>query len=216
MTADDQLKSDAAREAATVGKATIEQCARAAATLARAFADDPVFSWVLHHDPRSAPIRERFFALGLREMWLDQDECYTTNGVAGVAVWEVPGQWKVGISTQLRLLPALVSIFGRHLPRALRTLAVLESHHPQTPHYFLPYVGVGPEWQGHGIGSALLRPILDRCDTDRVPAYLEATSPGNRALYERHGFTVTDELTLGKDAPPLWPMWREPGGTGPR
>jgi hypothetical protein len=44
-----------------------------------------------------------------------------------------------------------------------------------------------------------------------VPAYLEASTPRNRALYERHGFTVTEEFVLGKGSPPLWRMWREPG-----
>ena len=43
-----------------------------------------------------------------------------------------------------------------------------------------------------------------------MPAYLEASSPRNRALYERHGFAVTEEFFLGKGSPPLWRMWREP------
>lgn len=196
---------------AAVVKATADQHTPMAATLARAFVDDPVFTWVLHHDPRRPPVLERFFGLALRRLWMPQEECYTTPDVAGVAVWELPGRWKVGPGTQLRLLPALVSIFGRHLPRAMRGLTVLESHHPRAPHYYLPYVGVHPDAQGQGIGSALLRPILDRCDTDDIPAYLEATSAGNRALYERLGFTVWEELKLGKHAPPLWPMWRAPG-----
>jgi len=48
-----------------------------------------------------------------------------------------------------------------------------------------------------------------------VPAYLEATSPRNRALYERHGFKVTEEFTLGPGSPPLWRMWRPPNNPGP-
>jgi hypothetical protein len=61
-----------------------------------------------------------------------------------------------------------------------------------------------------GFGAALLRPMLERCDADGVPAYLEATSPRNRALYERHGFEVTEELKLPAGGPPIWLMWREP------
>ena len=66
-----------------------------------------------------------------------------------------------------------------------------------------------PELQGHGIGSALLRPVLERCDADGVAAYLEATSSENRRLYERHGFRVVRELPLPA-GPSLWAMWREP------
>ena len=71
------------------------------------------------------------------------------------------------------------------------------------------YVGVDPDWQGRGLGAALMRPILDRCDADGVAAYLEASSPRNRVLYERHGFVVTKELSVA-DSPSLYGMWRAP------
>jgi ribosomal protein S18 acetylase RimI-like enzyme len=66
-----------------------------------------------------------------------------------------------------------------------------------------------PEHQGEGIGSAMLRVALARCDEAGEPAYLEATSEDNRRLYERHGFRVTRELLL-PDGPSLWAMWRAP------
>jgi hypothetical protein len=64
------------------------------------------------------------------------------------------------------------------------------------------------------LGSALLAPVLQRCDSDGLPAYLEASSPRNRALYERQGFAVTEEFALGRGAPPQWRMWREPRRVG--
>jgi hypothetical protein len=54
-----------------------------------------------------------------------------------------------------------------------------------------------------------MAPVLERCDRDGTPAYLNATSPRNRALYERHGFRTVNELRTS-DCPPLWAMWREP------
>ena len=44
-----------------------------------------------------------------------------------------------------------------------------------------------------------------------MPAYHEATTPRNRALYERHGYVTLGEFTLPDGGPPLWRMWREPG-----
>jgi RimJ/RimL family protein N-acetyltransferase len=77
--------------------------------------------------------------------------------------------------------------------------------HPQEPHWYLPLLGVDPMKQGRGYGSALLVHALERCDRDRLPAYLEASSPRNKALYERHGF-VGDRRHPGRIVPPMWPM----------
>jgi len=197
-------------EAATVRKATLADVPEMARALALAFHDDPAFTWVLRGDPHRSRMLERGFELFLRRIWMEQKETYTTDGVAGVAAWELPERWKVGIGRQLRLGPAMIAVFSRRLPRLLRALAVLESRHPQEPHFYLPFIGVKPEWQGRGLGGALLTPILERCDRDGVPAFLEASTPRNRAMYERHGFAVSEEFKLGKGAPAQWRMWRTP------
>jgi GNAT superfamily N-acetyltransferase len=64
--------------------------------------------------------------------------------------------------------------------------------------------------QGKGIGTALMRPILERCDSDGMPAYLEASSTRNRACYLRQGFEVTEEFTFPNGGPVSWRMWRPP------
>jgi GNAT superfamily N-acetyltransferase len=199
-------------EAATVGAATAEDVARMARTLARAFHDDPVFTWALRGDSGRMTRLERGFELFLNRVWMEQEETYTTASVAGVAVWEKPGQWKTGVGRQLALLPAMLHVFGRHLPRVLRAIAALEARHPRELHYYLAFVGVDPEWQGRGLGSAVLARVLERCDREGMPAFLEASTPRNRALYERHGFAVSEEFKLGRTAPMQWRMWREPGG----
>jgi ribosomal protein S18 acetylase RimI-like enzyme len=200
----------ATHEAESVRKASSEELGRLAAILTRAFDDDPAMRWTLNNDARRRKLLERSFDLYLRKLWFKQDECYTTANVVGAIVWELPGQWKASILQQLRMLPSMARINGRLLPRVLRALAVLESNHPVEPHYYLPVVGVEPEWQGRGLGTALMRPIVDRCDEEKLPAYLEATSSHNRALYERHGFEVTEQFMLGPGSPPLWRMWRTP------
>jgi GNAT superfamily N-acetyltransferase len=202
--------ADAVREAEAVRKADANELPVLASVLARAFFDDPVFVWMLPDASRRLETQERFFALVLRELFLSQEESYTTDGFAGVAVWELPAHPRPGAIEQLKLLPSMLRVFGRRIPRAMQAMTALESNHPERAHFYLPFLGVAPEWQGRGIGSALMRPVLSRCDREGIPAYLEASTPRNRALYERHGFAVTEEFRLAKGSPPLWRMWREP------
>jgi GNAT superfamily N-acetyltransferase len=130
--------------------------------------------------------------------------------LVGGALWAPPGKWHVGLLGQIRLLPRLAAAAGRELPRFLRGLAFIESRHPHEPHYYLGPLGVKPEWQGKGLGGALMRPVLERCDRENVPAYLEASTSRNRALYLRNGFEVVEEVNMPGGGPPAWLMWRAP------
>lgn len=59
---------------------------------------------------------------------------------------------------------------------------------------WLEHFYLAPHLQGSGIGSGVLRELLDRCDRDGVPVRLNVLqgSPARR-LYERHGFTLESE-----------------------
>jgi hypothetical protein len=54
-----------------------------------------------------------------------------------------------------------------------------------------------------------MRPVLRRCDEERMPAYLESTNPRNLSLYLRHGFEILGTIRVG-EAPPVVPMLRPP------
>lgn len=179
--------------------------------LARAFEDDPHFSWIVRAERRRLERLQAAFALFIRRLWLPHEESYTHERLIGGAIWMPPGTWHVGPWTQLRLAPSTIGVLRNDSPRLIRALNFIERRHPRSPaHWYLPMIGVVPAWQGRGFGAALLRPVLDRCDAERLPAYLEASTPRNRALYERHGFTVLEECRYASDGPPLWRMWREP------
>jgi [ribosomal protein S18]-alanine N-acetyltransferase len=52
-------------------------------------------------------------------------------------------------------------------------------------------IGVAPEWQGKGIGRALLRALLAHADEFAAPVFLEVRTDNAAAigLYEAHDFT---------------------------
>jgi len=180
-----------------------------AASLARAFFDDPVMEFLI---PDEASRHRRvavFFEVALRLQHLPHGASYTDTDRAGGALWDPPGHWKLPFAKILQGSPKMIAAFGVHVPRALRVLSTIERQHPRAPHWYLAVLGTDPIHQGKGIGSATLAPILDRCDRDGTGAYLESSKQSNLAFYRRHRFEVTGEITL-PGGPTVWPMWRDP------
>lgn len=177
-------------------------------SLARAFYDDPVFGW-LFPDPRKRLAQSRRYFEGRARILLRQGETYTAEEGLGAAMWARPGEWRDPPIEVLRQFAALVPALGRRLPRSLAGLRDIEERHPRPPHWYLAVLGTEPARQGEGIGSALMRPVLDECDRLEIPAYLETGTESNVRFYSRHGFRVSDRVEL-PDGPSMWLMWREP------
>lgn len=178
--------------------------------MARAFDADPIVNFVVKQD-RHRPARVRSFLRLAVEPCLPHGEVYVTDGLEGGAFWIPPGKYDTSLRAQLRLIPNLTRAAG--LPRLLATISALEAverEHPSEPHFYLPMIGIDPPHQGRGLGTALMRPVLERCDRERVPAYLETGTERNLPLYERNGFRIAEATRLGKDGPPMWLMWRDP------
>jgi GNAT superfamily N-acetyltransferase len=194
----------------TVRKATLADVPRLVEALAEAFDGDPPMRWFLPDESKRMRQMRKQFELFLRVIHLPGGETWMTDGKVGGALWVPPGRYPAPAGAQLRLLPSLIRIYGRSSPRAVRGVRVMESNHPREAHFYLDTLGVERAGQGKGIGSALMRPVLDRCDREGVPAYLNAGSARSRDLYLRHGFEVTEVFELPENGPPLWRMWREP------
>ena len=64
--------------------------------------------------------------------------------------------------------------------------------------------------QGRGAGTQLMQPVLQKCDKEGIPAYLESSKERNVPLYERNGFKVTKEMVVPAGGPKIWLMWRDP------
>jgi GNAT superfamily N-acetyltransferase len=178
-----------------------------ARTLGRAFVDDPVFK-VLFGDPVPPRPIARFFAV-MADVQLHHGFVHRTPGNEAAAIWAPPDEWKMPVVTIVRKTPQLAYIFRQRLLANLGVLTEMEKAHPQEPHYYLEFVGVDPAHQGKGFGAQILQPMLDRCDREGLPAYLESSNEANLAFYHRLGFDRRQTLQL-KVGPTLFTMWRNP------
>ena len=179
--------------------------------LGRAFSDDPVFTWLLDGRSGAEERLTRVFSAFLHGA-AGKPEAQVLSDPRGrsASIWLPPGQWKSSYGDLVRTLPRIVSAFGTRTLRSLDVLARTERAHPVEPHWYLEAVGVVPESRGQGIGGAMLTPVLERCDADGMPAYLESSNPRNISFYERHGFVRRALFALPAGCPVITPMWRDP------
>ena len=183
---------------------------RLTGVMARAFDDDPIANWFAAQD-KSRARRILDFMNVAYQMTAPHGDAYTTNDLQGGAYWSPPGKWKMGILEQLRLMPAMIRVASlKRVPALMGGLNAIEKKHPHAPHYYLMALGVEPALQGKSIGTQLMAPVLEKCDSEGIPAYLESSKEINVPLYERNGFKVTEQFQVPNGGPPIWLMWRDP------
>jgi GNAT superfamily N-acetyltransferase len=197
----------------TISAATRADLPAVADVLARAFHDDPEFLWALP-DPADRPRRlRRIFGTVLRYEALRHggvEVARADDRVVGAALWLPPDHWREPALRQLLAAPGYLRGFGRRIGYGSTLVDACAEVHPREPHWYLYVLGVDPALQGKGVGAALLRSRLERCDRDRLPAYLESSKLSNVPLYEHFGFAKTGVVDLPPGAPELTTMWRPP------
>ncbi|MFJ8188876.1 GNAT family N-acetyltransferase [Streptomyces sp. NPDC096094] len=190
--------------------------------LDEAFQDDPVSGWVFPSEEYRRRTHHRLMAAFTDAVLADGRIDLTEDGSA-CALWlsvpadghtgdEPGGVSRHGAADGAADGPAQVREAVDPENQRVELIARLtEGIHPSgRAHEYLWMIGVAPGRQGEGLGTALIESVLDRCDREGLPAYLEASSARGRALYERLGFEFTGRALELPDGPRMWPMWREP------
>ena len=118
-------------------------------------------------------------------------------GIRGVLVAAAPGSYPLPAAPSL--VHQLRLVFGQGLGVLSRwgtVFRALDALHPLDPQWYLALLGVEPEQQGRGLGSALLQRFVQQVDADEAPAYLETDRPENVAFYGQVGFDVVREVEV--------------------
>ena len=186
--------------------ATADDLGRIARTATRAFADDPLFRWFFPDaESYEAAAPNMFGYLAGKSISF---ECtYVTPDAAAVGIYLPPGRPEPEPSAEPQEAPAPP-------PELMdRFAAIGEAMAANTPpelHWYLNVLATHPDWQRQGLGTAIIAPVAERCDTEGLPLYLETQTASNVAYYGHLGFTVRSEWDLPFDGPHMWGMVREP------
>ncbi|HWE55319.1 MAG TPA: GNAT family N-acetyltransferase, partial [Acidimicrobiales bacterium] len=171
------------------------------------FYDDPVMSWVFpDDDTRGDALPVAFHGLAQRtasqqgRIDLLEDSC--------TALWLPPDPPEAG-ATDPPSAEEMGHFTSEVVERFMTLQECMDANHPKEPHWYLGVIATLPEAQGRGLGAKLLAPVLEMCDREGWPAYLESSNARNLPFYFRHGWVQTGEIRV-PDGPLLFPMWRDP------
>ena len=179
--------------------------------LADAFFDDPMLQWMYPEAETRTVLGRQFMRVAL-DIGFPHGHVYAAGANVAAAIWSPP-------DVELFDDDAVTTFFtliGEQLgPRAdeigAGLMAVSECHPHDDPHFYLFVLGTASSRQSTGLGSTMMREVLDRCDQQGLGAYLESSNIRNVPFYERHGFRVLTEVHAGGDFVAR-PMWRDPRG----
>ncbi|MFN8576875.1 MAG: GNAT family N-acetyltransferase [Candidatus Sericytochromatia bacterium] len=179
--------------------------------LLKAFESEPMSNWTVKNDNKRLQRIKLMQETIIKFFGFPYGEVFTNEDKTSCAVWIKPENFFNISFTSLSLILAWVKTVGiERIPKILKTANILSKHQPKFKCYYLMSLGVIPEHQGKGIGSKLIKPILDKCDKERIPIYLETSNKDNLRFYEKHGFRIKDEINNPSILPLTWTMIREP------
>lgn len=182
---------------------TTEEAERAAAVVLMGFSTDPAARWMY---PEAGDYLTHFpkFIEYFAGQAFETGGAFRSADFSGAALWLRPGVHP-DEDAVIRLIEETVADDIKDEMFAM--FEQMGNFHPAEPHWYLPMIGVDTFQQCRGIGSALMKHVLEFCDRERMTAYLESSNPRNISLYERHGFEAVGRIQVGS-SPPITPMVR--------
>ncbi len=179
--------------------------------LARAFHDDPAWVWLFPDDERRRRLLPWLFRVGFEvtaaDLWA------TPGAVRGVARWLPPGRPAMRVGATFRALVTTPFRLGAATSPFLaygRAVEALRAESAPGPHWYLAGIGVDPDAQRRGIGSALIAPGVEAAARDGLPAVLLTNNEANLPFYEAQGFAVVRKDETPRGGPQAWAMVKAP------
>jgi GNAT superfamily N-acetyltransferase len=177
------------------------QVPAAGATLARAFHDDPLMVYTIPDAAERGRVLPEIYVRMVRFGMLAGEVLATPGAPDGVALWLPPNAKWTHENMQAAGMHEIATLIGDAAYQRYREVVGREWQARERdmlgPCWYLFILGVEPRRQRQGLGSALMRPVLDRADKANVACYLETENERNVPFYKKQGF---DAIVNGEEA----------------
>jgi GNAT superfamily N-acetyltransferase len=192
--------------AIVIEKYSAQRLESAITVLADAFVTNPLH--ISAFGPNQLEQNRIFFRIGLRHMFVGDAYVATIDGqVRGYTHFTASPYCLPAPEELPKMMATLLTPLRAAIPMVIRWFSRWCHLDPDEPHVHLGPIGVAPDAQGQGVGTALMNRYLDHLSQEHLAGYLETDRPKNVKFYEKFGFTtIHQEELIGT---PTWYMWRE-------
>lgn len=164
--------------------------------LARSFDDNKSVNYVVKQDQKRC---ERIRSLmdysfnvcnAFGEVWISDDQ-------QACALILHPDQKRTSLRTLIWDMKLALAVIGLdRVGAVLKRESMIKTKHPREPFSYLWFIGVNPQRQNKGIGSAFIQDVINECERKKRPIYLETSTEKNLPFYKKFGFEIFHSLDL--------------------
>jgi GNAT superfamily N-acetyltransferase len=191
--------------------ATEDDYDKVVGTIAAAFYDDPLWSWVFADPALRTEQQTTMFGFYVESALPNGTVRMADDRASAAIVYTAPGRPELTAGIEARIEPFISGALDERASVVLETLERFEAAVPDGPHfYYVSFLGTHPDARGRGLGMGLLAEVCSQADAEGRPVYLESTNPDNNARYGRQGFEPRAEFTTPDESHVVTTMWREP------
>jgi len=184
---------------------------KAVETLVQAFYDDRLVCYMFPDSKFRKEFISWFYSRWI-QLLMKFNTVFVENDIKGVAACVSPKLFPhIPLSYQIRagLLGALPKLGLKNLWKPIRVYFDSQKRtksEVKEPSWILDILGVQPEFQGKGIGSALVQHLISLSNRDKVPAYLITHNENNVVFYEKNGFKLLKKENSLPGGPPTYSL----------
>lgn len=174
---------------------------RAAEVLSAAFAEYPIFRYVVPESTGRTRMLAQVFRFLVRLGLATGEVLAPSDRIEGVSIW-VRSE-RAGGATLAAFQAGLLGLYLRAghgvVARLLQVAATKSRARAELltePYCLLDMIGVEPSLQGRGLARTILEDKLRELDSEHLPCYLETSRITTARYYERFGFELIRQYRL--------------------
>ena len=178
-------------------KATNKDRDRVIGILAESFNDNQSVNYIIKQDKKRNHRIRKLMAYSFDVCYLFGD-VFLSEDKGGCALILLPDKKKNNLKSILLDMNLIVSCIGiSNITKAMNRESKIKKLQTMKSMYYLWFIGVNPDQQNKGIGSSLIKDILEEAHSRQRPVYLETSTLKNVPWYEKFGFKIYNEINLG-------------------